>query len=66
MRDLSISSSDGTMSNIEFFDISWVDKPLYGFAKIVVCCPECKESHRRGEHPNDECRMGVVDNVMES
>ena len=62
MKDLSTPGCNGTMSNFEFLEVSWVDKPLYGFAKILVCCPECKETHCRGEHPNDGCRMGVVDN----
>ena len=66
MRDLSTSSSDGTVRNFEFFEVSWVDKPLYGFAKIVVTCPECGKAHRLGDHPNNGCHMGVVDNVMES
>lgn len=54
------------LDDIRLFDVSWVDKPLYGFAKIIIPCPECEETHRVGEHPDNGCRMGVVDNVMRS
>jgi hypothetical protein len=32
----------------------------------MIECPECGVQHGRGRHPNDGCRMGTVDNVMES
>lgn len=47
-------------------DVSWTDKPLYGFAKIVRTCEECGTCHRTGEHPDDECKIGTVDRVMNS
>ncbi|KKL59538.1 hypothetical protein LCGC14_2214340 [marine sediment metagenome] len=52
------------LDDVKFIDVSWTDKPLHGFAKILVPCPECEKTHRIGEHPDDGCRMGVVDNVM--
>jgi len=29
-------------------------------------CPECEKDYVPGYHPDNGCRMGVVDNVMES
>jgi hypothetical protein len=53
-----------TAPDMRFIDISWVDRPLIGFARILVTCPECGQTHRTGEHPDDGCPMGVVHNVM--
>lgn len=32
----------------------------------VTRCPECEKDHVPGHHPDNGCRTGVVDNVMES
>ncbi|KKL59539.1 hypothetical protein LCGC14_2214350 [marine sediment metagenome] len=32
----------------------------------TIRCPECGKDYVPGHHPDNGCRMGVVDNVMES
>lgn len=54
------------LDGVQFLTVSWVDKPLYGFAKIVKSCEECGVTHRTGEHPDDGCKIGAVDRVMNS